>query len=99
MASIGNMLEPMAVNMTIDLNNATFADLIALVDAARVAGVDPKTALELDGETLSITVEPTTRTPAREHAPEKERTVPPLGDAAIRSVVDILTGRQEPPRR
>ena len=98
-ASIGNMLEPMAVNMTIDLNNATFADLVALVDAARVAGVDPKTALELDGETLSITVEPTTRTPAREQAPEKERTVPPLGDAAIRSVVDILTGRQEPPRR
>ena len=41
MASIGNMLEPMAVNMTIDLNNATFADLVALVDAARVAGVDP----------------------------------------------------------
>lgn len=99
MASIGNMLEPMAVNMTIDLNNATFADLVALVDAARVAGVDPKTGLELDGETLSITVEPTTRTPAREQAPEKEHTVPPLGDAAIRSVVDILTGRQEPPRR
>ncbi|WP_235961741.1 MULTISPECIES: hypothetical protein [Corynebacterium] len=89
----------MAVNMTIDLNDATFADLVALVDAARVAGVDPKTALELDGETLSITVEPGTRTPVCEAAPEKERTIAPLGDAAIRSVVDILTGRQEPPRR
>lgn len=98
-ASTGNMLVPMAVNMTIDLNDATFADLVALVDAARVAGVDPKTALELDGETLSITVEPGTRTPVREAAPEKERTIAPLGDAAIRSVVDILTGRQEPPRR
>lgn len=99
-ASTGNMLVPMAVNMTIDLNDATFADLVALVDAARVAGVDPKTALELDGETLSLTVEP--RTPAREAAPEraeKDRTIAPLGDAAIRSVVDILTGRQEPPRR
>lgn len=98
-APIGNMLVPMAVNMTIDLNDATFADLVALVDAARVAGVDSKTALELDGETLSITVEPGTRTPVREAAPEKERTIAPLGDAAIRSVVDILTGRQEPPRR
>lgn len=98
-ASTGNMLVPMAVNMTIDLNDATFADLVALVDAARVAGVDPKTALELDGETLSITVEPRPQAPAREAAPEKERTIAPLGDAAIRSVVDILTGRQEPPRR
>lgn len=93
------MLGRMAVNMTIDLTEATFADLVALVDAARVAGVDPKTAIELDGETLSLTVEPTTRTRAPEAAPEKDRTVAPLGDAAIRSVMDILTGRQEPPRR
>ena len=39
------MLGDMAVNMTIDLNDATFADLVALVDAARVAGVDPATRL------------------------------------------------------
>ena len=89
----------MAVNMTINLNDATFADLVALVDAARVAGVDPQTTLELDGETLSLTVEPGARTaePVREK-PETGRTIAPLGDAAIRSVVDILTGRQEPPR-
>ncbi|WJY97978.1 hypothetical protein CFOUR_07855 [Corynebacterium fournieri] len=97
------MLGHMAVNMTIDLNNATFADLVALVDAARVAGVDPKTALQLDGDNLHLTVEPGARTPARETArdaaPDKERPMAPLGDAAIRSVVDILTGRQEPPRR
>lgn len=85
--------------MTINLNDATFADLVALVDAARVAGVDPKTALELDGETLSLTVQPGARTaePVREK-PERDRAIAPLGDAAIRSVVDILTGRQEPPR-
>lgn len=93
------MLCTMAVNMTINLNDATFADLVALVDAARVAGVDPQTALELDGETLSLTVEPGARAaePVR-GKPEKDRTLAPLGDAAIRSVVDILTGRQEPPR-
>lgn len=98
-SSISNMLVRMAVNITIDLNDATFADLVALVDAARVAGVDPATKLDLDDATLGISVEPTT--PRRASAPEqqKERTVPPLGDTAIRSVVDILTGRQEPPRR
>lgn len=85
--------------MTVNLNDATFSDLVALVDAARVAGVDPRTALELDGETLSLTVEPGARTaePVREKL-ETGRTIAPLGDAAIRSVVDILTGRQEPPR-
>ncbi|MDN8605090.1 hypothetical protein Q0N48_03570 [Corynebacterium ureicelerivorans] len=89
----------MAVNMTVNLNDATFSDLVALVDAARVAGVDPQTALELDGETLNLTVEPGDRTaePVREKS-ETGRTLAPLGDAAIRSVVDILTGRQEPPR-
>ena len=93
------MLCTMAVNMTVNLNDATFSDLVALVDAARVAGVDPQTALELDGETLSLTVQPGARTaePVREK-PETGRTIAPLGDAAIRSVVDILTGRQEPPR-
>lgn len=87
----------MAVNMTIDLDNAAFADLVALVDAARVAGIDPSAKLELDDTTLNVTVEPS---PRRASTPEqpKERSVAPLGDAAIRSVVDILTGRQEPPR-
>ena len=66
MAWIGNMLEPMAVNMTIDLNNATFADLVALVDAARVAGVDGTPTLFVNGKrvtdhslaALSAAVEP-----------------------------------------
>ena len=85
--------------MTVNLNDATFSDLVALVDAARVAGVDPQTALELDGETLSLTVQPGARTAeAVREKPETSRTIAPLGDAASRSVVDILTGRQEPPR-
>lgn len=93
------MLGDMAVNMTIDLNDAIFADLVALVDAARVAGVDPATRLAHDGGTLAISVEPGARPARREATSERERTIAPLGDAAIRSVVDILTGRQEPPRR
>ena len=90
----------MAVNMTIDLADATYTDLVALVDAARVAGVAPDAKLVLEGETLTLQVEPSAA--ERKEKPETEvaahRQLPPLGDAAIRSVVDILTGRQEPPR-
>ena len=107
------MLVPMAVQISIDLEHATFADLVALVDAARVAGVTADTALELEESTLSIAVEPGTTDAHQHRVPERTRegegpttvstpgssALPQLGDAAIRSVVDILTGRQEPPRR
>lgn len=91
----------MAFHISLDLNDATFADLVALVDAARAAGIDPATPLELEDTTMCFSVEPGQgRTPAQtEPAPKQAGHIPPLGDAAIRSVVDILTGRQEPPRR
>lgn len=101
------MLTGMAVHISIDLDNATYADLVALVDAARVAGVDPSAPLALEHTTLTIEVEAAKSSPqslaAREPAHQGDesphRPLPQLGDAAIRSVVDILTGRQEPPRR
>lgn len=95
----------MAINLSIDLANATFADLVALVDAAHAAGVERATTLELDGEQLTLAVEPAAELGApapRPRGGEAEgghRPLPQLGDTAIRSVVDILTGRQEPPRR
>ncbi|PAT07393.1 MULTISPECIES: hypothetical protein [Corynebacterium] len=92
----------MAVHFSIDLTDATYADLVALVEGARVAGVDKRAALHLEDTTLSLEIEPdarTERSAAREHAPATGGQLPQLGDAAIRSVVDILTGRQEPPRR
>ena len=92
----------MAVHFSIDLTDATYADLVALVEGARVAGVDKRAALHLEDTTLSLEGEPevrTERSAAREHAPATGGQLPQLGDAAIRSVVDILTGRQEPPRR
>ncbi|OFP35475.1 hypothetical protein [Corynebacterium sp. HMSC071B10] len=85
----------MAVHFSIDLNDATFADLVALVEGARVAGVDKHARLELEDTTLTLEVEPDTR---RTTTTRTETQLPQLGDAAIRSVVDILTGRQEPPR-
>ncbi|WJY68473.1 hypothetical protein CAURIS_07890 [Corynebacterium auris] len=81
------------MNLSVDLENATFADLQALVEAARVAGVDKRAPLVLDSGTLHVTVEPAAAPPA-----STAQQLPQIGDAAIRSVVDILTGRQEPPR-
>ncbi|QYH19449.1 hypothetical protein JKI95_10235 [Corynebacterium aquatimens] len=94
----------MAVHMTIDLADATFADLVALVEAARVAGVERSTPVTLEDSTLTVAVEPAPQPAPRpaERPAESDaahRPLPQLGDAAIRSVVDILTGRQEPPRR
>ena len=99
----------MAVNLTVDLDNATFADLVALVEAARVAGVDKRAKLELEDTTLHVSVEPSApgaHSPgaqaaggyAAQRPPAPHSPLPQLGDAAIRSVIDILTGRQEPPR-
>lgn len=106
------MLGRMAVNISIDLSEATYADLVALVEAARVAGVEPDSKLELEETTLRIAADPTAIAPVRYRAgsagsggtaetdkPARDSHFAPLGDAAIRSVVDILTGRQEPPRR
>ncbi|PAT14734.1 hypothetical protein CKJ84_08300, partial [Corynebacterium sp. NML 120412] len=62
----------MAVHFSIDLTDATYADLVALVEGARVAGVDKRAALHLEDTTLSLEVEPdarTERSAAREHAP------------------------------
>ena len=97
------MLVPMAVQISIDLDNATFADLVALVDAARVAGVTPDTELELADSTLSIAVEPGTTDAHQQRVPERTRegegpttvstpgssALPQLGDAAILSLIHI----------
>ncbi|GAB3690047.1 hypothetical protein [Corynebacterium nasicanis] len=105
----------MAVSLSIDLTDATFADLRALVDAARTAGVEDSVRVELEDTTLIVTSEGTADRVVDASGPERPRTEHSprgpfssgnwggqggqIGDAAIRSVIDILTGRQEPPRR
>lgn len=106
----------MSLSLSIDLNDATFADLRALVDAARTAGVSDDIRLELEDTTLIVTASDTADrdeavdAPASGTTPRNEHHRGPfssgnwggqgsqIGDAAIRSVIDILTGRQEPPR-
>lgn len=107
----------MAVSLSIDLTDATFADLRALVDAARTAGVQDSAQVELEDTTLIVTSEDTSDRTEVVDAPSGERPRNDhqprgpfgsgnwsgqggqIGDAAIRSVIDILTGRQEPPHR
>ncbi len=107
----------MPLSLSIDLSDATFADLRALVDAARTAGVSDDVRLELEDTTLLVTATDTAArdehddVPSRPTTPRTEPSRSPfssghwgaqgsqIGDAAIRSVIDILTGRQEPPRR
>lgn len=100
----------MSLSLSIDLSDATFADLRALVDAARTAGVQDNVKLELEDTTLLVTADASERDEVS-HTPTGERSRPEsprspfggqggqIGDAAIRSVIDILTGRQDPPRR
>lgn len=108
------MLAGMAVNLSIDLNDATYGDLVALVDAARTAGADSATSLELDGTTLKVSVAAPsvsmarrdderaaryTRDPrqVRDTVGFDDRVLPVLGENAVRGIMDILTGRQDPP--
>lgn len=95
------MLAGMALNLSIDLQDATYGDLIALVDAARAAGVDNATALELDGSTLKLSVAAPSvgvaRRATRDISSYEDRVVPKLGENAVRGIMDILTGRQDPP--
>lgn len=143
----------MALNLSIDLSEASFGDLVALVDAARSAGMDPQDSIDFDGKTLSLKVDVDAFFPSFEdrrpvpdvvaeddldsevvdeagedffgaedgwvpRGPRHRRDGDPrrgqqdfrnrspfdfvdtsgIGDAAIRSVIDILTGRQDPPR-
>lgn len=95
------MLARMALNLSIDLQDATYGDLVALVDAARAAGVDSASALQLDGSTLTLAVSAPSvaaaRRVPRDAAGFDERLVPSLGENAVRGIMDILTGRQDPP--
>lgn len=103
------MLARMALNLSIDLQDATYGDLVALVDAARAAGVDSSSALQLDGSTLTLAVAApsvaATRRAPRDTAGSgltglssfEDRLVPSLGENAVRGIMDILTGRQDPP--
>ena len=55
----------MALTFSINLDDATFADLSSLVDAARSSGVAADARVRLQGSTLTLTVEPRSTAPVR----------------------------------
>ncbi|MDK8449495.1 hypothetical protein [Corynebacterium mastitidis] len=87
----------MALHLALDLHGATLGDLEALVSAARSAGAEDSSAIDVDTQNLTLSVcahSPRRSVPEAAGAPHNG-----VGEAAVRSVIDILTGRQEPPRR
>ncbi|AWB84403.1 hypothetical protein C3E79_07835 [Corynebacterium liangguodongii] len=77
------------------MGTATFADLAALVDAARAAGIDAQAPISLRDGALGVEVE------AAQGVDKQAKPAPharPLGDAALRSVIELLSERAEPPR-
>lgn len=48
----------MALTLSIDLNDATVADLEALLSAARNAGATSESTIRVEGSVASVTVEP-----------------------------------------
>lgn len=91
----------MALTLSINLDDATFADLSSLVDAARSSGVAADTRVRLEGQTLTLTVEPTSPAPAprpRRHDSQHTEPAPstpqfdagPLKDAVRQVLTDTI---------
>ena len=87
----------MALHLSLDLHGATLGDLEALVAAARSAGAESSSAIDVDTHEQVLHVRAHGLRRAAQGEPRTETSG--VGEAAVRSVIDILTGRQEPPRR
>lgn len=96
----------MPLNLSIDLHDATLADLTALVEAARTAGMDPTTELTLEDGVLNIRAagNPDGGRRPRFDKFEKfdimDRPGPSAGtDAALRFIAELLGGNERGDRR
>lgn len=100
----------MALNLSIDLNDCTLADLNALVEAARTAGFDPATTVTLEDSILTISAKgnaDSAEEPSRRPRFEKfdkfdfpDRPSPAAGtDAALRFIAELLGGNERGDRR
>ena len=89
-------------------NRARIQSTLSYINA-RAAGIDNASVLELEGSTLKLSVTAPSVGVAR-RAPRdtavsgtsglsgfEDRLVPTLGENAVRGIMDILTGRQDPP--
>ncbi|GAB3946516.1 hypothetical protein [Corynebacterium tapiri] len=92
----------MPVKFSIGLNDATFSDLITLVDAARNAQVDPATEVVIEGDELAVVTEDTTQTAdvreprhASAESPLPPRPAPGAGaETALKFIAELLNSDQ-----
>ncbi|MFS0501509.1 hypothetical protein ACL1CX_02180 [Corynebacterium striatum] len=93
----------MSLNLSLGITTATLADLEAFLAAARAASATDDADLVLDGTHLRVDVsspraeKPQVETPQATAHP-RHSVERPLGDNAIRSIIDILSERLDPPR-
>ena len=90
----------MSLNLSLDLNAATLADLDAFLSAARAAGCDPAAALSVEGTVMRLDVDKPLVTPTepKPEAPRRTSLDRSVAESTIRSIIDALNDRGENPR-
>lgn len=83
----------MAVHVSLDLDNCTFGQLLAFVDAVESAGASRSARGTLEGSTLHFHIADSA---APVHKGEEPSGVDPskLGDLAISSLIDALSAKR-----
>lgn len=89
----------MSLNLSLDLADATLADLEAFLAAARAANSDPKAELSVEGTVMRVDVDKPRVRPAEPQPDRRPRTVMdrPVAENTIRSIIDALSERLDPP--
>lgn len=85
----------MALHLSLDLQDSTFADLAALVEAGRTAGIPADTRVSVNDGVLAITTDgdPAHARGPRERAESFGRPAPSAGsDAALKFIAELLGG-------
>ena len=89
----------MSLNLSLDLKDATLADLEAFLAAARAADSDPHAALSVDGTVMRVDVDKPRVRPVepQKGAQQRSRVDRPVAEHTIRSIIDALSERLDPP--
>lgn len=89
----------MSLNLSLDLNDATLADLDAFLSAARAAGCDPAAALSLEGTVMRLDVDKprVVSTEPKPEGPRRNSLDRSVAESTIRSIIDALSERLDSP--
>ncbi|WP_303198309.1 hypothetical protein [Corynebacterium sp.] len=83
----------MALTLSLDVTNCTFAELSAFVRSLEAAGIKPHGVLKLEGSSLVAVIDAPGQ---RVSESSKSATLDPLqlGDAALSSLIDVLKSKR-----